>query len=485
MKTRYLALMVLTGLLMTACGGNESAVQDTAKDISDAVHSTEAVTENPYKDSLPASMDLDGYQYRVLIFDKGNTEGYNNVWRAWIDVNTENGETLNDAAYRRNLEVEERLNTEIVCIEQGDFGQTVPIVQKSVMAGEDAYDFVILQNDRTAISRLFSEDCLLDVNTIESIDLSKPYYLQSVQDVFNLNGHQYLVSGDALCTLYSHSYVWTNMDLWGQYDLEDPYELVRSGKWTLDKCFSLIKDTYQDVSGNGKADKDDFFGLTGLPATLTYCFHSSGGTLYQAEENGYSFPVTSERNIDILTRLVQEMDNPDCFFKFTSSSTYNQPYQEGRAILHFTGSGITMLRDVNFHAGLLPFPKFDEAQEQYYSILAGAIAGIPITVADAEVTGAVTEALFSASSRYLKPAFIQTYVEQKVLQDEGSQEMFALIMDTGRHNFVDYVDPSGKFGGYDIISNLVSKKSTDLASKWQSIENGVITSFAEFFAEME
>ena len=76
-------------------------------------------------------------------------------------------------------------------------------------------------------------------------------------------------------------------------------------------------------------------------------------------------------------------------------------------------------------------------------------------------------------------------MEQKVLQDEGSQEMFALIMDTGRHNFVEYVDPSGQFKGYDLIVDQIGRKSTDLSSKWEAIRKSVETSFAEFFAEME
>ena len=153
--------------------------------------------------------------------------------------------------------------------------------------------------------------------------------------------------------------------------------------------------------------------------------------------------------------------------------------------MFFSGSSITKLRDTTFYAGLLPFPKYDEKQENYYAILAGATAGIPITVTDSETIGTIVEAYFSASHRYLKPAFIQTYVEQKVLQDEGSQEMFDLIMNSGRHNFVDYVDPAGVFNGYDMISSLVSTGSTGLASRWASLKDAAEKSFSDFFADMK
>ena len=481
--TANLSILLLAALILSSCG-KELSVQseETTQDTTVA----ETIPANPYGDNLPEKMDLEQYDFRVLIFNNGNIIGHGNAWRAWIDVDELTGEVMNDAAYHRNAEVEERLNVHISCIELGEFGQTVPLVHTSVMAGEDEYDFTILQNDRTSISKLFVDNCLLDVNAIDAIELSQPYYLQSVRETLNINGKQFLISGDALCSLYSHSYVFTNMDLWEDYQLEDPYELVRSGKWTLDKCMTLVEGTYQDLNGNGIADKEDSFGITGLPATLAYCFHSGGGTLYESSDEGYSFPVVSERNVAIIERLVKELDNPDCFFNFENSSVYGDAYYAGRSLLFFSGSSITRLRDPEFYAGLLPFPKFDESQDAYYSILAGATAGLPITVSDPERTGTIVEALFSASARWIKPAFIQTYVENKVLRDEGSQEMFALIMDTGRHNFVDYVDPAGQFKGYDkLVTELLSKKSADLASRWASMKESVEQNYAEFFASIE
>lgn len=484
MKTKRITACVIflsMALALNSCGDTDTDPKDTDADISST---SETVNSNPYGDKLPEKMNLDGYNFRVLIFENGNTDK-NTSWRAWVDTDEQNGETMNDAAYLRNAEVEDRLNVKISCIEIGKFGETVPIVYNSVMAGEDAYDMAILQNDRTKISTLLSENCLIDLNSIDAIDLSQPYYLQSAREVFDINGKLYLLSGDAFCSLYSQSYVFTNMDMWNDYKLEDPYEIVRSGKWTLDKCMSLIKGTWKDLNGNGTADEDDSFGITGLPATLTYCFQSGGGRLYESNKNGYSFPVASERNLAIVERLIKEMDNPDCYFNYKSSATYSTAFYGGRSLMFFSGSSITKLRDAEFYAGLLPFPKFDENQENYYSILTGAIAGIPITVTDPERTGTIVEAYFSASSRYLKPAFIQTYVEQKVLRDEGSQEMFNLILECGRHDFLDFVDPAGQFNGLSIIEGLVSERSNSLASKWASMKDSVEKNYADFFKNME
>ena len=64
------------------------------------------------------------------------------------------------------------------------------------------------------------------------------------------------------------------------------------------------------------------------------------GALYEATDEGYSFPVLSERNVAIMERLVKELDNPDCFFKFANSSEYGDAYYAGRSLLFFSGSSI-------------------------------------------------------------------------------------------------------------------------------------------------
>ncbi len=52
-----------------------------------------------------------------------------------------------------------------------------------------------------------------------------------------------------------------NKDLLETYKLEDPYALVDSGKWTFDKLFSMMKDIYSDLDGDGKKSSGDFFGV--------------------------------------------------------------------------------------------------------------------------------------------------------------------------------------------------------------------------------
>ena len=62
--------------------------------------------------------------------------------------------------------------------------------------------------------------------------------------------------------------------------------------------------------------------------------------------------------------------------------------------------------------------------------------------------------------------------------------MLRIIMENGMHNFVEYVDPSGKLNGYQIVSDLLAKNSADLVSSWEKMRSKVEKAYADFFAEM-
>ncbi len=483
MKKRLISRLLLGAMLLSlaSCGSDSPA--DTGAGTDTAGDSTPADTEpaNPYGDNLPEKMDLGGYEFRVLIYENGNTADPD--WSGYIDIETETGEKLNDAAYQRNLEVEERLNVNISCIEKGGFQSvSTNALYPAVMAQEDLCDLAIFGGDALAAMPLISDGCLVDFNSIGAMDLDAPYYLQSVREVFDIGGTLPYISGDYLCLLYSHSYLFTNMDKWREMKLEDPYTLVREGKWTIDKCFSIVKNTWQDLNGNTTADPEDFWGITGNYFTLGYCFHSGGGTLAVSGDDGWEFPVASERNVDLLEKINAQFSNPDVNFDLEVGVGYRKPYFEGRSLMFFSGSSIRTIREAEFLTGVLPFPKYDEEQEGYISILNNALASVPVTVSDTERTGTVIEALFSASRRILRPAFFDTYVEQKILRDDDSVEMYSIILDSGRHNFTSYIDPSNLFGGYNLVYNLLAKKSADLTSAWESIREGVEGSYKTFFA---
>ncbi len=481
LKNLRTVLLLLLVLSMTACGKTTTETDTTAVETVETIAETE--TKDPNADDLPEGLDYEGYTFRALTYESGNKD--HQYWNSYIDINDTTGEVLNDAAFERNAQVEERLNVEIICIEQGRAGETTALFKESVLTGVDEYDLAIPFSTETMYS-LIMEGCLYNIYDMQYIDLDKPYYLRSLTDTFTINDKLFFVTGDAFCTMRGSNYIYYNVPLWQEYALEDPYEIVRAGEWTLDKCFSLIEGTAVDMNGDGNFDLADRYGIIGIPTTMAYCFATGDGTCFRVTEDGYEVPVTSERNISLVDKMLYHMANPDAYFgKDSENISMIEMFNDGRALMFFSGSSVTLLRDTEFQSGLLPFPKYDESQEEYISLMAGGLTIVPPTIQDADRTGAIIEALNSASANTVKEAFYQQYVENKVLQDEGSQEMFRLVMENGRYDFTYYIDASKKISNRALITEQLGKGQNNLVSSWESIKESVTTAYDEFFESMK
>jgi len=84
------------------------------------------------------------------------------------------------------------------------------------------------------------------------------------------------------------------------------YEIVDSGKWTLDTLNSLVKDVYQDLNGNDKRDEEDFYGIASFQdgCQLAAFFYASGNKLAVLNaDNTVTHTIEKEKSIDCLTKL--------------------------------------------------------------------------------------------------------------------------------------------------------------------------------------
>ena len=115
----------------------------------------------------------------------------------------------------------------------------------------------------------------------------------------------------------------------------------------------------------------------------------------------------------------------------------------------------------------------------------GGICAMPSTVSDTAFASAVTEALFSTSAKLMTEPFIQKFVENKLLRDEGSQEMYRLLTDTASYEVTRLIDPTnGIASDLKPIVELLVARSTDVSSRWASIKDIVTKSYDELYNQM-
>lgn len=472
------AILLLAVLLLASCQNHETV--DTGADRTVVETQSEAVTEAVVTyDHLPDDLDLGGYDFRVLTFEGGNTESWNG-WLCYIDVESENGDILNDAAYRRNMEVEERLGVTISCYEDAPAGEVLSHLSKTVFSGEDLYDFVI-PNTWEQFTSLITGGMLYDVMQLDYVELSQPYYNQNANEVYRIADQQYMVSGVYTYPMYSVVPWLFNKELWSSYDLDDPYQAVRDGTWTMSYAMSVMKDTYRDLNGNNILDEDDIYGFSAHPVVLQYLYAGMGmhGVIY--EEDHFSYDYDDEKAANALNLLLDLRNSKDALYL---ESGQEISFFNGRSLMHLYASNLPRLRDISCDFGMLPMPKYDESQETYSSYVGGGLACVPATIQNPEYTGAVIEALFSGSEQYLKEPFFDKFVETKVLRDADSVEMFDIIYRDAAYNFTTHIVPVASLSSFEFVNKLITRNSTDIGSEWEKIRKNVEKGFDKFLEKM-
>ena len=123
--------------------------------------------------------------------------------------------------------------------------------------------------------------------------------------------------------------------------------------------------------------------------------------------------------------------------------------------------------------GILPYPKLDELQEKYRTVVhdCASIGVMPVNCAHPDETGAVFEAMSSESWKYVVPAWYETALKIKYVRDNISAQMVDIIHDSVSTEFA-YVYYSKLNDAGMIYRTLTQKKSGDFASAWAKIQSG-------------
>ena len=166
-------LALLCVLSAVSCGSatNDGAVT-TAGSTDDTT--TAAETEPAYK--WP-DVDLGGKKFSIL--NSSTTWGFYTT----LDLEAETGDVLDDAVYRRNSLLEDKLNFEFDVTEI-DIESAIDKMKSSVMSGEDVYQCGFLRGEY--LSPLISDGMFVDLNKMSGLRLDEPYWDQQIRDAASI-----------------------------------------------------------------------------------------------------------------------------------------------------------------------------------------------------------------------------------------------------------------------------------------------------------
>ena len=438
MQRRLLACLLILGICilpLSSCGDG-SGTDTPDKSVTNAPVEGEAeTTADSTAETLPApdlpDIRFDDYEFRILNIDQES------MWWAIVNASAESeiGEVVNDAIYKRNVNMEEKYGFKIreIAVAAGALNSNV---KKSVNAGGDDYDLICPVSN--TIGGLIADGLFVDLNTIPHIDLEKPWWNKSLSYNFSIGNKLYFTMSDLLLTddenvailMYNKKMA---ADL-GIDSAEVLYDTVEAGEWTYDKMASLGKAAIKDINGNGKHDGEDSFGLIIVDWASRALVGSSGEAIALKDENDIPYlSCKGERFVEVYDKVRDILAPRDL------SARENNDFSGLTEVMFVNDKGlmciqvlscVRLYKDMGSDFAVLPLPKFNEVQEKYtsYYLWATGVA-VPVTSTNLERTGVILEALTAESRLTVVPAYYEVAMAAKYLRDEKSFRMLDIILE--------------------------------------------------------
>ncbi|MBR5871464.1 MAG: extracellular solute-binding protein [Clostridia bacterium] len=437
MRKNRTHLLLLTAAmllpLIASCGSDaETKTEDPVVTEPSTVVTEAADTEVVYDPNLP-DMDFGGATFTIAM----RGEDYNNDFT--IDSTT--GDPVDDAVYARMDYIENTYNVDLELMWCGD-SSTVntgsPMytkLTKLMMAGDNAFDAI--NTSPYCQAGLAAGGYLLDLNEIKYINLDQPWWDQNAKESLSFYDCVYfstgdITTGDDSCI----SVLLFNKSIITEFDLDNPYDDVRNGTWTIDKMITNCKAVTGDIDGNGKQDEFDRWGFTFWQDAIFSMMLGTGATVGKTDENGVpTYTATDPFYIDAYNKVLQLVDKQYSYNQKMDAQSGGYNHWAAGNALYYWGMvrSVTGQRSSDIDFGIIPMPKYSEDQDRYYSeanAYSTSLVSVPMTVTDPDRSGLILEALAAYGKQVVSPAYLDNLVMVKSVRDEDSAEMLQLIFDS-------------------------------------------------------
>ncbi len=464
MKRIFSLSLELLLLLLVAAGCSDATQEPeettpviTAAEITEEV-AEETESPTPFWDAAE-KVDLQG------ITITASCEEYDSNFYNVLDWDELTGERLNDAVYDRNRFVEEALN----CLFTSDYSSAVSKLEQSVISGSGDIDmtYALLGNGGSLLQKGY----LKAFNSVETIDISQPFWDQGAIDSLSILGQTFCGMIDFGFDHYdSMAVLFYNGALVEEYRLEDPYELFKNQEWTVDKMKELIVAVSTDKNGDGQYTLErDIYGLAGREYNFQPILFTSGERLVGWDEANetFTFNFTNDRFLQVAEAIatIYEQDANADYVHYTDYNLGRTAFSDGRALFYSRLLGdFKQLREVEDDYGVICFPRFDYSNENTsYYVQNPTTLFLPVVVGDdnRDGDGDFNEIgiFLQAVGAYTLDVTLDEYIENAVIgkgmRDQNSADMVRVMMQNRNFDLTQaFSFPNMSSGFYScIVSN--------------------------------
>lgn len=480
-----LLAMLLVLPLAVACTNEEkppvSTGDNTGDNTSDNSGDTSGDdTPSTGSDKLDTSdLDFDNEEFHMVAFD----------WQAYSHyffADEESSDPMESAIYNRKRTVEDEIGVKITNNLYNSYGDMYAALDQNVGVGDDTIQ-MILMHCISSVSYYASSGTLYPLEKLPNMNLEADWWNVEQMEAIRLgNNYFYGINDFMIPTPYV---VFFNKDMVAELNLDDPYTLVENDTWTLDKFDEMARAAAYSADAN--YDENDNYGFTLYDGSEILSFWSSSEQ-YVGKKNAdgkLEMVLNTEKAIDIL-EMIAGWTQDHVTQPSPSGKGLDCLGMDSNQVLFWLSNmaSAEMLRDVDVDYGILPYPKYDENQENYAHLDWGGLMGVPTTIRDPEMVGATIELLAYHSEDTVIPAYYDVVLDGQLAQDPNSSKMLDIIFDT-----IVYDPAVNYFGLAGSIFTIFYQPWFDahlegfsaFASTWQANAEAAAKQIDDFYAALE
>lgn len=458
------AIICLLSVLscLNACGDNSEQPKETTGIPTESESVVETAEQILYSASYLPDADYEGYLFRTVSVTDYPTH-----------VEEADGEVVNDAYYKRNQIIEERYNMEFQETYVANYDEMTKTFKKSAMAASNDFDLCrLIMRDAFSLAQ---QGYILPVEELPYVDITQPWYVQYVNQELTINDKLiFAYSDECINAFESTMCVIFNKKLIADVGLQSPYQMVDDGTWTIDAFFEMAQQAISDLNNDGKYGiADDRWGIISTHDSILPSMWLGAGMKTVELQNGIP-AFTAPQNEKLITLLGKVYDywteNGMCYDAYLSEGYVGEyalnaiaQFANDGALFTVNGfSAVSLLRDMESDFGIVPTPKFDETQEEYYGRLIDGWINVPLYCCEnPERTSVIMEALAVESKNYVIPAIYEKSIKDKCLRDEESIRMLEVIQ---KNKIIDLGDTVWMDPIRNLFMDCYRKKKPDFAS---------------------
>lgn len=429
---KVLAIFLLLAMLLACFVG--CAKNDENDD------TTTAATVEGEKIPLPEA-DYSGKDFTILARQNYSYE--------WDYIPEEAGAAINDAIYQRNEAVQRRYGVKLTMayVSNADFeADFMNPLNNSIKAGDDSYQLAAGYEYRLAPN--VTTGAFLNWYDVPYVDLDGEWWDKEFAEAVSYKDNAYIMTGSlSLSHLYSSSCFFFNQDMLDSIKSagtsEALFASVKDGSWTIEKFYELAADCSSE-SGDGEWDITDTYGFATNTSTAIDGFLFAFDIPVSVRNNKGEIVLNpiGDKTVDALKKINDFVNKESQTFIQPTNGTEIDPFvgmlKEKKAVFS-TGrlaDGQT-LRTTDVNYGIIPYPKWEASQENYYSFTLNysTAFAIPTTVKDQEFVGTITEALAYFSHKYVRDALYNTVLKYRDAKDLASSECIDIILSHTKYDF--------------------------------------------------